>query len=231
MSDQPPAQPAIDAAEHLPLAMYYAGPYARKLRQPLLDSEPYSDACVGLVRAAAAYDPSRGIAWSTFASIAMKNEMSSNFRTRMTKRDRLPLVTGAEETIDNTACQRSKLQKQIEDREYIEHIFRALNDRQKRFMVAYYLDGFSLRRIGEAETPPVKGAEVWAVICAARRWLQGVYAGTGECTKASTAANRSTSSRPAESASSDAERRVYVSKSKNCRNTLRRTKTPRKSSS
>lgn len=221
----------IDPAEHLSLAKYFAGPYARKLRQPLLDSEPYSDACVGLVRAAAAYDPSRGIAWTTFAARAMNNEMFSNFRTRMTKRDRLPLVTGADETIGNALCRYDKIRKQREDREHIEHMLLVLNDRQKRFIVAYYLDGFSLRQIGEAETPPIKITEVWAVICAARRWLKGVYAGNGECTTPSDAANTSTSKSPAESTSSEQAKRVYVSKSKNCRNTIRRTAKARKSSS
>lgn len=221
----------IDPAEHIPLAKFFAGPHARKLRQPIEDSDAYSDACVGLVRAAAAYDPARGVEWSTFAARAMKNEMFSNFRTRMTKRSQLPLITGADETIGAIHCRHATDQKQREDREHIEHMLRSLNGRQKRFIVAYYLDGFSLREVGEAETPPITGAEVWAVICAARKWLRGVYAGSCECITPSDAANTSTFNGPAGSTSSEQAKRVYVSKSKNCRNTIRRTAKPRRSSS
>lgn len=72
----------MDPAQHLGLARMVAAPYV-PAGEHLEDSDAYSEALIGLVKACRNYDPERGYAFSTYAARVMRGEMAWRYKQRL----------------------------------------------------------------------------------------------------------------------------------------------------
>lgn len=72
----------LKAEEHLGLVAMIAKPYAAAMQTPLMDSDAFSDGCVGLMKAIEAYDESLGWQFSTFATKCIATAIKDGLRKR-----------------------------------------------------------------------------------------------------------------------------------------------------
>jgi RNA polymerase sporulation-specific sigma factor len=78
----------IKAEEHLGLVMRVVKPYAAALKTAIMDSEVFSDGCIGLMKAVEAYDPELGFQFSTFATTCIETAIRDGFRQRRRRAER-----------------------------------------------------------------------------------------------------------------------------------------------
>jgi RNA polymerase sigma factor (sigma-70 family) len=74
----------INIEEHIPWVLKVSSPYAKAARVPVRDSEVFADGCLGLAKAAEAFDPDRGVNFLTFASHYVRGEILDGIRRRRT---------------------------------------------------------------------------------------------------------------------------------------------------
>lgn len=78
----------IKAEEHLGLVMRVAKPYAATMKSAIMDSEVFSDGCIGLMKAVEAFDPELGYQFSTFATTCIETAIRDGFRQRRRRDER-----------------------------------------------------------------------------------------------------------------------------------------------
>lgn len=135
---------------HLPWLLKVAGKFSQG---PVRDSETFSDACLGLMRAVETYDPSKGVKFITYAANCVFMEMKHqrwDRRRRMMRKDGFPKLT--EHRIGHNAPEpvQPKPDFQI-DSSVLEMLPEALRhlDEQERTIIQMRLEGRLLREIGE----------------------------------------------------------------------------------
>lgn len=81
-----PRSPAVEndivIEEHLGLVYSIAGPYARRSRVEVEDSEQFADGCLGLLSAKRCFDPSLGYQFSTYASRCIRVSILQGYHRR-----------------------------------------------------------------------------------------------------------------------------------------------------
>jgi len=73
----------IKAEDHLGLVTLIAKPYAAGRKYSLMDSEVFSDGCLGLMNAIEAFDESLGWQFSTFATKCIRTAIHDGIKRRL----------------------------------------------------------------------------------------------------------------------------------------------------
>lgn len=140
--------PAINPADHIRLAMWFAKKqYSR--RDPVFDSDEFGDACLALCVAAKSYDPTRGEAsFLTYATRAIVNtygekKLKQSAIKRTSGRKRAPLL------LENLVAPEQPAT--VDNAEEVEKCLRHLSDRERRVLVARFLKGQSLKQVSKSE--------------------------------------------------------------------------------
>ena len=112
----------VDVTEHLGLVRLLAARAcnrAGKFDLPIDDSDEYSAGCIGLMKAAVAFDPSRGIRFCTFAWHCIRREIADCQRTtlrgirRLKHGERLPQRVSME-AAETAVCELPDLDAQLD---------------------------------------------------------------------------------------------------------------------
>lgn len=134
---------------HLPLARSCAAKFAQ-VGQRAEDTEAYSDALLGLFKAAQTYNVSRG-EFSTWAVTIIKNTMAGEFKTRSRQQQ---IKTVWENSLSEKDKERYYAKFTEKNSRIMLHQMLEFKDddscklRQNKRMVSQYLDGVSMAEIG-----------------------------------------------------------------------------------
>lgn len=196
----------IDIVPYIRLAMKYSAGQARRERAKRTDSEAFSVACLALVTARDGYEPDRGVAFSTYASHSIFNALKkARLREQTAKRTpEKPIVreTSGDFALDELVRD-DNFPVRLEIAEEVERYLSLLKSREKRYVVAYFIEEKTYKEIGATEG--ICEEAVRQIVKRSIDHLRGVAArernaGSCECTGLSTVGNPSTSRTPAESA-------------------------------
>lgn len=139
-----PRQPT--AEDNLGLARLAARPFAKGKAEPLEDTEQYADACLGLVKAEADFDPSKGLLSSWFFCKAQKEMIDGHRERHSIPAVRLDDVDGelleakeCQEPPDAVALLAVLLAPQPDDRD--------IDRRNRQMVVDHFIHGKSMTDI------------------------------------------------------------------------------------
>jgi DNA-directed RNA polymerase specialized sigma24 family protein len=191
-SDPPPAVPlpavppppmlAIDPADHIGLAVTIAADFVR-LGHDVLDSEPFGDALLALVRAAAGIDPARLDEFPRYAATAMRNQIAASHRWQSRPGRtavRFSEIDGRDDGRDDRS-RRGGFAAALVDRhreadpeaqELAARLLGCLTDREWRLVERVVMGGWTLREAGQAEERPVTGEAVRLAVGKALRKMR-----------------------------------------------------------
>ena len=164
-------KPSIRLEDHLGLCRIQAHKWIRgrgeRLSCPIEDTEEYGDALEGLCRAAKTFDPSKGCAFSTWASIWIIQKIRRKFQQR--KKMKMMLLSELQTRCDGALAGQfsgsrrdpivENLCKDLRQDEPelltpFERIWQTLvplNRRQRRLVFLHYVMGLTFREIGRTE--------------------------------------------------------------------------------
>jgi RNA polymerase sigma factor (sigma-70 family) len=138
----------MNPADHIGIAGAAAARFARIENVDIEDSEAFGDACVALVRAALAFDPERGLQFSTLAVRACNNAVLDGLRQRTgwRRRERDKLHFHAIGDTDHECTARSEIDVQ----EIVRDVHAAIDKLPERnsYIVQRRLEGATLETIG-----------------------------------------------------------------------------------
>lgn len=143
----------IDIEKYRGMAIRFAAKFAAIEKQPVLDTEAYADACVGLVKAVAGFDETRGFEFSTFARNCIKNEILAGLHRRRVVRN----VRGTEVRVRVSSAMtemandlRDPISKQMQHDEEVSLLERSLKilPERSRYIVDERMKGKTLEEIG-----------------------------------------------------------------------------------
>lgn len=140
----------IDVSQHLGLARKYCR--SMRGRDATEDSEAFAEACIALINAARLYTPNKGT-FATYAKQSIVLEMRKLYKHY--SRGKRQLVAKANREGLERIPNRSPTYSRAELRDEVEHVLSQMDDRERRFVSAHYLDGLSYEEIGESEPVPV----------------------------------------------------------------------------
>ena len=215
--------PAINPADHIKLAMYYARQRIarRGLRIPTKDSEEFSDACYALVRAAKKFqeDHESGSQFVTYASHAIWREFSANLiRDKAEKRTAPGEIR--RDYLEDIADHRPEGIDAVDAWDALQPYLDLLKPRSKRFVVAHFIHGKSYNVIAKCEK--IDPEYVRQIIVKSMRTMQAsaerdyLLARSAECTEPSDEARRLTFRTPAESGLSGSHTTAPACSSRRC---------------
>ena len=144
---------SIDIEKYRGMAIRFAAKFAAIEKQPVLDTEAYADACVGLVRAVAGFDATLGFAFGTYARHCIKNEVRAGLHRRRIARSVGGVVVRvrvsserAELAKDSRVSASSEMQRKYE----VSLLRRSLDilPERSRYVIEERLNGKTLEEIG-----------------------------------------------------------------------------------
>jgi RNA polymerase sigma factor (sigma-70 family) len=146
----------IKAEEHIGLVVRVAKPYALAMNTAVMDSEVFSDGCIGLMKAVEAYDPELGFQFSTFATTCIETAIRDGFRQRRRRTERKYKDGSVVKMHVSTKC--AELSQVCDDT--LNRVIGAENeDRlrsaigsltgQQRAVIELRLEGHGLKEVGE----------------------------------------------------------------------------------
>ena len=145
---------SIDIEKYRGMALKFAAKFAEREKQPVLDTEVYADACVGLVKAVAAFDETRGFKFATYARNCIKNEVAAGLHRRRKSRSvagavvRVRVSSGVAEMARDL---RNTIVKDMQLNEEISLLHRSLEilPERSRYIIDERMKGKTLEEIGE----------------------------------------------------------------------------------
>lgn len=146
----------IRAEDHIGLVMRVVKPYASSMKTSIMDSEVFSDGCVGLMQAVNAFDPTLEYQFSTFATACIKQAIHDGFRQRRHQNERRYKDGTIVRMHVSSACAElsqfsdDPLMRVVlsENEDRLKFAIASLPDRE-RTIVQLRLDGLGLKEIGE----------------------------------------------------------------------------------
>jgi RNA polymerase sigma factor (sigma-70 family) len=145
---------SIDIEKYRGMALKFAAKFADREKQPVLDTEVYADACVGLVKAIAGFDETRGFKFATYARHCIKNEVGAGLYRRRNARSvggvvvRVRVSSGIAEMARDSRNTIANDMQQNEDVSLLRRSLEVLPERS-RYIIDERMKGKTLEEIGE----------------------------------------------------------------------------------
>jgi DNA-directed RNA polymerase specialized sigma24 family protein len=175
-----PPMPAIDPADHIGLAVTVAADFVRP-GHDVLDSEPFGDALLALVRAAAGIDRARLDEFPRYAATAMRNQIAASHRWQSRPGRtavRFSEIDGRDDRSRRdgfaAALVDRRREADPEARETASRLLGCLTDRERRLIERVVMAGWTLKAAGQAEERPVTKEAVRLAVGKALRKMRRV---------------------------------------------------------
>lgn len=179
----------IKAEEHLGLVTMIAKPYAAALKCSLLDSEVFSDGCLGLMNAVDDFDESLGYQFSTFATKCIRTAIHDGIKRRRRGNERRYLDGTVVKMHISSECAELKQARESTVSAVIQHedesrFYSAMDSLQPKWhaVIALRLAGYGQKEIGDLMGYSKQRAE--QVEKLARRAIADVLTGERNCVPA-----------------------------------------------
>lgn len=183
----------VKAENHLGLVAMIAKPYAAATKTSLMDSEVFSDGCLGLMNAIDDFDESLGYQFSTFASKCIRTAIHDGLkRRRRVAERRYKDGTVVRMHVNSECAELSQVSDKVESSAIEEEEKTRLNDRMyaaieslhpsRHVVISLRLSGYGLKEVGEMLGYSKQRAE--QVEKMARRDIAEILSGDGYCVPA-----------------------------------------------